>query len=346
MTPRNLLLAGALGSAFFAGAGCGSTPPADPSAKALTDVKAYVQQNLDALSAAVTELQTAAPAPDADGWNATADRAAVDAMRASWRKARVAYEHVEGAIAVLFPELDASTDERYDGFLSEGADDNLFDDKGVTGIHGIERILWADAIPPEVKTFEEGLVGYKAAAFPATAAEATDFKSKLCARLVADVKTMRDQFAPLALDTAAAYRGVIGSMNEQIEKVDKAATGEEESRYARYTLADMRANVEGGVQTYAAFSPWVLQKGGADLDAQIKAGFKRIQDKYASYQGDTLPAVPPTWSSMNPTATDLTTPFGQLFQLLKKEADPAMQGLLVNSMNKSADLLGIPQLPE
>lgn len=331
-----------LGAALSAG--CGA--PVAPRDQALLDVKRYVQQNLDDLQAATAALQAAAPAPDADGWSATADRAAVDAMRAQWRKARDAYEHVEGAIAVLFPELDASTDERYDGFLSTGGDDNLFDDQGVTGVHAVERILWSDSIPPDVLAFERGLPGYKAAAFPGSAREAEDFKQKLCARLVADVKTMRAEFAPLALDPAAAYRGVIGSMNEQLEKANKAASGEEESRYARYTLADMRANVEAGVQIYGYFRPWLMEKGGAELDGQIQAGFQRIKDRYAAYPGDALPAVPPTWSSVSPSMTDLSTPFGQLFQLLKREADPDVAGSLVNAMTRSADLLGIPQLAE
>src|SRR6202007_681278 len=102
-----------------------------------------------------------------------------------------------------------------------------FDDQGVTGIHGIERILWSDSIPQRVLTFESMLDGYKAAAFPTSQQEASDFKDKLCKRLVDDVETMRSQFAPLALDTQTAYRGIIGSMNEQIEKATLPAGGGE-----------------------------------------------------------------------------------------------------------------------
>jgi iron uptake system component EfeO len=270
---------------------------------------------------------------------------AVDQLKADWKKARVAYEHIEGAIAVLFPELDVSTDARYDDFIAEGADTNLFDDQGATGIHSIERILWSDAIPERVKTFEAGLPGYQTAAFPSTSTEADDFKNKLCARLVTDVETMRAQFAPLALDVAAAYRGVIGSMVEQVEKAKKAATGEEESRYAQYTLADMRANVDAGVETYQAFRPWLLTMGGAALDTKISTGFQKVQGAYAGLTGDALPPVPTTWS-MTPSQADLATPFGMLFQLLETEANPDMAGSLVEAMNQSADLLGIAQLPE
>jgi iron uptake system component EfeO len=268
-------------------------------------------------------------------------------MKTQWKKARLSYEHVEGAIAVLFSDLDVSTDERYDGFIQNGhGDDNLFDDQGVTGIHAIERILWSDSIPERVVTFESGLPGYVAAAFPKTQQEASDFKDKLCKRLVDDVESMRSQLAPRALDTQTAYRGIIGSMNEQVEKANKAAGGEEESRYAQYTLADMRANVAAGVTTFQAFEPWLLTTSdGANLATQIKAGFQKIQDKYNSFSGDALPPVPATWSMM-PSADDLATPFGQLFALLSQESNPNTDGSLVNAMNKSADALKIPRLAE
>jgi iron uptake system component EfeO len=317
-----------------------------PEEQALLDVKAYIQDNLDTLEEAAVSLQKDAPAPDANGWSASQDAAAVQKMKADWRKARTAYEHVEGAIAVLFPELDVSTDARYDGFIATGPDDDLFDDQGATGIHSVERILWSDSIPQRVVEFEQGLPYSKPAAFPANEAQAREFKEKLLVRLVTDIQEMQSQFGPLALDNAAAFRGVIGSMREQIEKADKAATGEEESRYAQYTLADMRANVEAGVKTYEAFKPWLLSlEGGKALDTQIATGFKRIQDHYASLPGDALPEVPAHWSSQQPSAQDLATPFGQLYQLLSTESDSDQDGSLVNSMEASADLLGIPRLP-
>ena len=145
---------------------------------------------------------------------------------------------------------------------------------------------------------------------------------------------------------AAAVRGVIGSMREQIEQANRAASGEEESRYAQYTLADMRANVEAGVYTYEAFKPWLLSlDGGKALDVKVTAGFKRIQDHYATLPGDALPEVPAHWSAQQPSAEDLATPFGQLYQRLTDEADGDRDGSLVEAMEASADLLGIPQLP-
>ncbi len=323
-------------------AACGKSPQE----QALLDVKSYIQSNLDSLHEATVALQKDAPTPDADGWSATQDAAAVQKMKEDWKKARTAYEHVEGAIAVLFPELDVSTDQRYDGFIATGPDDDLFDDQGVTGIHAAERILWSDSIPQRVVDFEKGLPYYVPAAFPANENQAREFKEKLLVRLVSDTQEMRNQFGPLALDNSAAFRGVIGSMKEQLEKANKAASGEEESRYAQYTLADMRANVDAGAYTYEAFKPWLLSlEGGKALDTKIAAGFKRIQDHYASLPGDALPEVPAHWSSQQPSAQDLATPFGQLYQLLSDESEPDHEGSLVSSMEASADLLGIPRLP-
>jgi iron uptake system component EfeO len=321
---------------------CG-TAPTDPKNQALISVKSFIQANMIDLADSSAELQMAAPASDADGWNAAADPGAVSAMKAAWKRARVAYEHIEGAIAVLFPELDYSTDQRYDAFLADnGPDSNLFDDQNVTGIHAIERILWSAQVPARVQIFEQALPGFHPAAFPSSGQEADDFKNKLCALLVADVKSMRDQFGPLALDTGAAFRGVIGSMGEQLEKVELAATGEEESRYAGHTLADMRANVDAGVKTFEAFKPWLKSKGAEHQLQEIGGGFDRVNAAYAVLAGDALPPVPATWSSQQPTAVDLQTPFGLLWSVLRAEADPDTDGTLVFEMNEAAQILGIP----
>lgn len=317
-----------------------------PDQMALADTKTFVKTNLDELVTASTAMCDAAPAPDADGWNATADATAVANMRKEWKRARLAYERVEGSIAVLFPELDESTDQRYDGFLENATDANLFDDEVVTGVHGIERILFADVITAEVKAFEQGLGSkYVEASFPANLAQASDFKNKLCPKLVADVKQMRDDYQPLALDTASAFRGVIGSMEEQLEKTTFAATGEEESRYAKHTLADMRANLEGATKTYEAFRPWLTSKGETKLDADILAGLARVKAAYDAVSGESLPTPPSTWSSVNPSAADRETAFGKLFTVIETET-ATEETALVGQMLKAAEKLGIPPLPE
>jgi iron uptake system component EfeO len=318
----------------------------DPETQALLDVKAYTESELESLSAAIDDLRQAAPEPDADGWNPIDDPTAVEEMKAAWRRARASYERIEGAIAVLFPMVDRSTDERYDGFIEAGPDPMPFDGEGVTGMHAVERILWADAHPPEAVAFESALPNYAAPAFPANEAEARAFRDELLQRLADDVEGMREDFAPLALDPASAFRGVIGSMAEQLEKVNLAATGEDESRYSQNTLGDMRANLEGGRAIYEAFRPWLDdQPEGEARDAAVLAGLDRIQAAYDGIPGDAIPAVPTTWNPDAPSAEDLATPYGQLFELLSRESDPESADSLVTAMSQAADALGIPQLP-
>jgi iron uptake system component EfeO len=328
--------------------GCGSDTSGSQEAQAQATVKTYITTEIGHLITASTNLRAAAPTPDADGWNDQADAAAVAAMRTQWKAARIAYEHVEGAIAVLFPELDVSTDERYDGFLdANGPDDNLFDGGNVTGIHAIERILWADQIPANVVAYESTLAGYTVAAFPSNLAEATAFRDGLATRLVSDVQTMQTRFAPLTLDTAAAFRGVIGSLGEQIEKIDLDAAGQEESRYSQHTLADMRANLDGGKATYAAFRAWVkTTANGAVLDTDITAGFVRVDALYTGFPGDALPPVPAAFDPEAPTSAQLATPFGTIWSGLKVESDGTMPASLVSKMSTAADALGIPKLPQ
>lgn len=295
--------------------------------------------------AAAVKLCEAAPAPTGRGWDRKLDAAAITAMKAAWKTARVHYEHIEGAVAPLFPQLDAATDARYDDILSElGAegDANLFDEQGVIGMHAIERILYADTIPAEVVAFESKLPGYVAAAYPATEAEAAAFKTKLCPRLVADMTELQDQWKPAKLDIGAAFQGLISLMNEQHEKVNKASTGQEESRYSQMTLADIHANLDGTEKIYALFQPWLLSKArGSDADKGITDGFEALHVAYDANPGDTIPSPPATWSA-TPTAEDLATPFGKLFQAVSFAVDPARDGSVVFEMNEAAGVMGLP----
>src|SRR5262249_39238012 len=107
--------------------------------------------DVEAMSTAALDLQRAAPTPADRGWDPVKDAAVILAMKAALTPARTAYEHVDGALAPLFPDLDASIDARYDDFMaqlgSQGGDADLFDGQGVTGMHAIERIVYADATP-------------------------------------------------------------------------------------------------------------------------------------------------------------------------------------------------------
>ena len=157
---------------------CGSDSPADKKSQVASAMQASMVGDLKALHEASIRLQAAAPVPAGRGWDATADAEAIAAMKTAWVQARTAYEHVEGATAPIFPEIDVAIDERYDGFLADlkgAGDPDPFDGAGITGMHAVERILYSqpsDGVPADVVAFEASLPGYAPAAFPATAAQA------------------------------------------------------------------------------------------------------------------------------------------------------------------------------
>src|SRR5262249_20950569 len=195
--------------------------------------------------------------------------------------------------------------------LGADGDTDLFDGEGVTGMHAVERILYSDGIPSTVVTFESMLPGYRAAAFPATADEAADMKTGLLQRLIDDVTELQAQWPPANVDITAAYQGLIDLMDEQREKVTKAATGEEESRYAQMTLFDLRNNLDGTKTISLLFKPWLrAQSGGDAVDTSIEQGMADLATVYAGFSGDEIPQPPDGWSSDHPTEEQLATPFG------------------------------------
>jgi len=323
---------------------CGKSDD-DYKTEVVTAMHASIGSDLAELAAASRELQMLAPA---HAWNPTTDASAIAAMRQAWLRARVAYELVEGATAPLFPDIDFAMDARYDDYLVElgGADTDPFDGVGVTGMHGIERILFAPDIRAEVLAFESTLPGYVKPAYPTTDAEAMRFKTELVGQLITDAEDLHAQWQPAAIDIGTAYIGLVGLMNEQREKVNLAATGEEESRYANVTLFDLRNNLAGTRKAYELFRAWIDAKNGDATDVAIQAKFDGLVALYAATPGDALPPVPETWSSDAPSATDLASPFGRLWQEVHDAVDPTRSDSVVSHMNHIADVLGFPQFAE
>ncbi|MFT3838784.1 MAG: imelysin family protein [Myxococcaceae bacterium] len=315
-----------------------------------------LQSDLGNLITAATALRDAAPTPSGRGWDKTQDAAAIASMKTHWKEARTAYEHIEGALAPIFPDVDASLDARYDDFLASlgtQGDSDLFDGTGVTGMHAIERVLFSDQITQKVIDFESTLPGYKAAAFPATEAEAAKFKSGLAQKLIDDATNLKSQWQPAAIDVGVAFQGLVALMNEQREKVNKAATGEEESRYAQITLFDLRNNLQGTKTVYALFqkdlkdkSSSDAKKNGATIDSNIEAGFTSLSALYDSDSGDALPPTPASWSSDMPSQADLMTPFGKLWSSVHAAVDPNTASSVVSQMNLAAGALGFPEFVE
>jgi iron uptake system component EfeO len=313
-----------------------------------------LSNDLQALKAAAQAMQAAAPTPADRGWDPTLDRDAISATQAAWQDARTAYEHTEGALAPIFPDLDFSIDARYDDYLAElpQGDPDLFDDMGVTGLHGAERVLYSASIPEKVVTFEASLQGYAPAAYPATAEQSANFKALLLGKIVRDA----DQFLSgwsnsRNINLSEAFQGLVSLMNEQREKVNKAATGEEESRYSQRTMVDIRDNLAGTKKIYAVFQPYLRSKtnpmdptlDGPTVDAAIEAEFAKLDALYAQVEGDAIPTPPATWSSEAPSTADLDSDFGRLYSGIRAAVSSDDPDSVVVNMNRAASVMGFDE---
>ncbi|MBK7402339.1 MAG: hypothetical protein IPJ34_40415 [Myxococcales bacterium] len=167
------------------------------------------------------------------------------------------------------------------------------------------------------------------------------------AKIIVDAKAIRDSWRPAKIDIGTAYQGLIGLVNEQKEKVNKASEGSEESRYAQRTMKDLRANLVGTRKIYALFGPWLRSKpGGVAIDDQILAGFAKLQGVYDGVTTDAIPAPPATWSAEAPSAADLASPFGKLWSGVHEAVDPTKKESVVGQMNAAAVVFGFPTFVE
>src|SRR5882724_3339829 len=84
-------------------AACTEKSDADYRAEITTSIHDAIGEDLAALVQGARELQASSPN---HAWDPTTDAAAITAMQDAWKRTRVEYEHVEGAIVALFPEID------------------------------------------------------------------------------------------------------------------------------------------------------------------------------------------------------------------------------------------------
>src|SRR4029079_1995672 len=172
---------------------CMDKSDSDYRADVAASIHDSIVDDLDAMIVAALNLQASAPTR---AWSATKDADAIRDMQEAWKRMRRSWEHVEGAINALFPEVDEELDKRYEEMLAAAGDENLFHATGVIGMHAIERILYSQTIRPEVITFESDLDGYKEAAFPATDDEAISFKTVLLHLLIRNARDLRKTHKP------------------------------------------------------------------------------------------------------------------------------------------------------
>ncbi len=330
----------------FAGSGCGSSNKTD--AQFQSEIVAAMHQLLlvdaQGLNKAALDLQAAAPD---NGWGNPAnpsDRAALAPMMEAWQRTRYYWERAESTFAEAFPSIDDAIDSRYEDLLKANGDQDadLLDGTGVTGMHAIERILYAPG-PPDVAASEASLSGYQTAAWPADAQQAAAFKNGLCQKLVDDSKSLLDQMHTKPLDLPMVFTGLTGLMSAQAEKVGLAVLHQEESRYSQKTLVDLRFNLAGTKEIFALFVPWLATKTyGGSLTMTASSALDGLDLTYSSVTGDSIPPPPSTWSSLSPTLDDQQSPFGKLFEAVVQDVDPNRSDSAVDAMNHVALALDLP----
>jgi iron uptake system component EfeO len=328
---------------LFLGAACSqaSTEPSNLSATMRQGGEAVTQQvadDLDAVVSAARDLQAVAPVPTDRGWDATTDAAAIQSMQGAWRRARAAFDHVQGAMAALYPEMALSIDGRYDDFLAaqNGAPDyDAFDEEGVTGLQAIERILWVGQIPQRVIDDESVQIGYLVAALPRTPDEALEFKTKLVQKLIDDITTLRSRWVGVSLDAPSAMVALSGMAAVAGVRMGQAAELSESSRYAQVGLDDLRNALDGMKNMVEAFRPWILaHTGGDQADMRITASLSAAAKLYAGFSGDALPVPPDSWHSDSPSNTDLATPFGRLWTGVNVSFEPTQYGSVAYELDQ------------
>lgn len=140
-----------------------------------------------------------------------------------------------------------------------------------------------------------------------------------------------------------AFGGLVSLVAEQTEELERAAQGSEESRYSQKSMEALRANLDGTESISGLFGDWLLSKsGGADVNQKVIDGIHALQTRYATVDGQAIPQPPVTWNAASSSPRDLATPFGQLYQSVSAEVDPARSGSVTWEMLREADLLGIP----
>lgn len=330
---------------------CGSTDdsPTGPSdeeyeTEIRADLRHGASEDIQLLAQSVDDLCLQAPKldwnPSVPGWDVTKHATAIDGMKVSWKWARSGYQQSKAPLSHQFPDTVARLDARYEDH-SEQVSHDAFTGYAWSGLHAIERILWAGEIPTQVIEFESTLPGYVPASWPVTGQDAAQFERTLCVDLADDLAHLKGHWAVVTLQVDAVFLALASSMSEPRQELLKSVSGADASRYSQRTLADLRDALAGVRKTYEPYRKYLRSKsGGAKVDTKILAGLDALGSAYAEVPGDTFPGAPTTWSSENPSADDLATPFGKLYQAVDRATDPDDTKSLVYQLNLAKDLLG------
>jgi iron uptake system component EfeO len=336
------LVLATLGSTLVSGAGCSSSSETVPPGEVSRAQKEYLSGRFDTWLGAAQAIAKAAPA--GRGWDAGMDSDALSIMRAQWRRAHEAYQAIQVSVATVFPDLNRDMDQSYEdqlGQLGLTGDPEPFDDKGVIGMHAIERVLYADVVPEAATARENIILGYAAPAFPMSEQDAADFRDKLVGKLTADITTMRARLGPLDLDVGFAAKSAMDLLQAEISKLFWASgRGNEESRYSHSTLADVRADHAGCRALYLILQPRLASlPGGSAVDKDVVQGLARVTTVLATVPGDAIPPATESWKPDMTAPEDLMTAFGKLYAALSQETSAKRPGSLAAALTRATNLL-------
>ena len=341
--------------------GCSGSDSGSPSANKTN--AAYQQEVVtgmhDSLVADIAVLVEASAtlgqqAP-AGAWDQARDQAAISSMKDTWARARTAYEHIEGAIAPLFPSWTArstpATTINWGGQRKRRQSLRRRRDHGaprrradpVVGQHsrgsgdvreGPPR-LPASSLPgdrPRGGRLQEQAVR-PSRGRRKNSAGAVDAAEDRPRGLVRRAR-FADERAAREGQQGVELRRRIPLFAADDARHSRQPGGDDQDLPSLSTLAETKENTTDP------------QKDGKTVDAAIESGFAKVATLYGMTTGDAIPQPPSTWSSEHPSTDDLATPFGVLYQGVSEIVDPNKEGSVVFEMNSAATILEFPGFKE
>lgn len=206
--------------------------------QATSDYKTFVEEN-------ISQLLT-----DTENFRDLLKEGKLEEAKKAYPVIRMNYERSE-PLAESFSELDKKIDFRLVDYVEE-SEDKENPEKGWSGFHKIEQILW------EKNTTER-------------TAEYAD-------QLVDDIKELKAKVATIDVNPELMLTGAVDLLNEVAQS---KITGEEEV-YSHTDLYDFRANIQGAEKIYQLFKP-LIEKKDPELAKSLDTEFKNVNgllDKY------------------------------------------------------------------
>jgi len=217
------------------------------------------------------------------------------------------------------------------------------------------RIIYARTRPDFIKSRESDL-HYTPAAWPATDAEAADFKNKLCRQDRGDAQTLSRSNGPEKTDIAEAPSTGLVALIEtsKEEKVNNASL----SRRIRATPSgpwpicadNLNGDEEGPTALFQRLAFPAIEQGSPRTASRRRkdlAGFQSRQHPRHGQDRSRVPEArhsqpPASWSAENPSAADLAT---QLWPALQRACSPRGQGRPNSVVSQNERRAAYPRLP-